>query len=149
MSGADPGPLGLLASIARLLNAGLGIEHTLEAVAETLRAGLPVQRVTLWFRGHGATVFRAVSSPAVPRSGLSLDSLEGVPQEPGLHQFPLEQDGVRLGLLTARLDGVAGLDVLQIIADFLTPYVAAQQQPCSPPASAAQRWDYYFESESP
>jgi len=127
VSGGDPGSLRLLGSIAKLLNAGLGIEPTLEAVAEALRAGVPAQSVTLWFRGHGATVFRAVSAPAVPRSWISLDSLDAVPQEPSVHQFPLEQDGIRLGLLTARLDGSAGLDVLQIIADFLTPYVASAE----------------------
>jgi two-component system NtrC family sensor kinase len=127
VSGGDPGSLRLLGSIAKLLNAGLGIESTLEAVAEALRAGVPAQSVTLWFRGHGATVFRAVSAPAVPQSWISLDSLDAVPQEPSLHQFPLEQDGIRLGLLTARLDGSAGLDVLQIIADFLTPYVASAE----------------------
>ena len=51
-----------------------------------------------------------------------------VPHEPLLHRFPLEQEGIRLGLLTARLDGGdAGLDLLQIVADFLTPYVASAE----------------------
>ncbi|MFL5495455.1 MAG: two-component system sensor histidine kinase NtrB [Gemmatimonadales bacterium] len=127
MSGGEQGSLRLLASIAKLLSAGLRIEPTLEAVTEALRVGIPARQVTLWFRGPGATVFRAVSAPALPRSGMALDSLDGMPHQPSLHQVPLEQDGVRLGLLTARLDGGAGLDVLQIVADFLTPYVASSE----------------------
>ena len=46
MNGGDPGSLRLLGSIATLLNAGLGIEPTLAAVAETLRAGIPAPSVT-------------------------------------------------------------------------------------------------------
>jgi two-component system, NtrC family, sensor kinase len=128
VSGADPGSLPLLASIARLLNAGLGIEATLAAVAEALRAGLPAQRVTIWFREPSATAFRAVAAPAAAGGRMSLDSLDAVPHEPSLHQLPLEQEGIRLGLLTARLDrGDAGLEVLRIVADFLTPYVASAE----------------------
>lgn len=127
MSGGEPGALPLLGSIAKLLNAGHGIEPTLAAVTEALRAGLPVRDVTLWFRGPGATAFRAVSAPPAPRWEISLDSLDAVPHDPSLHRFPLEQDGVRLGLLTVRLDGGAGLEVLQIVADFLTPYVASAE----------------------
>ena len=128
MSGDDPGALLLLGSIAKLLNAGLGIEPTLAAVTEALRAGIHAHSVTLWFRGPGATAFRAVSAPVAPRWETSLDSLDAVPHEPSLHRFVLEQEGIRLGLLTARLDGGdAGLGVLQIVADFLTPYVASAE----------------------
>jgi two-component system NtrC family sensor kinase len=128
VSGGEPGSLALLGSIAKLLNAGLGIEATLAAVAEALRRGLSAQSVTLWFRGHGATAFRAVSAPAALRREMPLGSLDAVPHEPSLHRFPLEQEGIRLGLLTARLDGGdAGLDLLQIVADFLTPYVASAE----------------------
>jgi two-component system NtrC family sensor kinase len=128
VSGGEPGSLALLGSIAKLLNAGLGIEATLAEVAEALRVGVPAQRVTLWFRGHGATAFRAVSAPAVLRWEMPLDSLDAVPHEPSLHRLPLEQEGIRLGLLTARLDGgEAGLDLLRIVADFLTPYVASAE----------------------
>jgi two-component system, NtrC family, sensor kinase len=128
VSGGEPGSLALLGSIAKLLNAGLGIEATLAEVAEALRVGVPAQRVTLWFRGHGATAFRAVSAPAVLRWEMPLDSLDAVPHEPSLHRLPLEQEGIRLGLLTARLDdGDAGLDLLRIVADFLTPYVASAE----------------------
>ena len=128
MSGDDPGALLLLGSIAKLLNAGLGIEPTLAAVTEALRAGIHAHSVTLWFRGPGATAFRAVSAPIAPRWETALDSLDAVPHEPSLHRFVLEQEGIRLGLLTARLDGGdAGLGVLQIVADFLTPYVASAE----------------------
>jgi two-component system, NtrC family, sensor kinase len=127
VSGGEPGSLALLGSIAKLLNAGLGIEPTLAAVTEALRAGLPARTVTLWFRGPGATAFRAVSAPVAPRTEISLDSVDAVPREPSLHRFPLEQEGVPLGLLTARIDEGAGLEVLQIVADFLTPYVASAE----------------------
>jgi two-component system NtrC family sensor kinase len=128
MSAGEADSLALLGSIARLLNAGLGIDATLAAVAETVRAGLPAQSVTLWFRGPGATVFRAVSAPTASRQEISVDSLDAVPHAPFLHRFPLEQEGIRLGLLTARLDGGgAGLELLRIVADFLTPYVASAE----------------------
>src|SRR5712691_1720997 len=128
MSGTEPDSLALLGSIAKLLNVGLGIEATLAEVTEVLRAGLPAERVTLWFREPSATAFRAVSAPAEPGRGVSLDSLDAVPHEPSLHRFLLEQEGVRLGLLTARLDGGdARLEVLRIVADFLTPYVASAE----------------------
>jgi two-component system NtrC family sensor kinase len=128
MSAAERDSLALLGSIAKLLNAGLGIEVTLAAVTETLRAGLSAERVTLWFREPSATAFRAASAPAAPGWGISLDSLDAVPHEPSVHRFLLEQEGTRLGLLTARLDGGdAGLEVLRIVADFLTPYVASAE----------------------
>jgi two-component system NtrC family sensor kinase len=128
VSGAEPSSLALLASIARLLNAGLGIEATLAAVAEALRAGLPAERVTLWFREPSATAFRAVVAPAAAGERMSLDSLDAVPHEPSVHRLFLEQEGTRLGLLTARLDrGDAGREVLRIVADFLTPYVASAE----------------------
>ncbi len=128
MSGADPGSLALLGSIAKLLNAGLGIEATLAAVAQALRAGLPAERVTLWFREPSATAFRAVAAPAAAGGRMSLGSLDAVPHEPSVHRLLLEQEGTRLGLLTARLaDGDAGLEVLRIVADFLAPYVASAE----------------------
>jgi two-component system NtrC family sensor kinase len=128
VSGADPGSLALLASIARLLNAGLGIEATLAAVAEALRAGLSAERVTIWFREPSATAFRAVGAPAAAGPRMSLGSLDAVPHEPSLHRLLLEQEGTGLGLLTARLErGDGGLEVLRIVADFLTPYVASAE----------------------
>jgi PAS domain S-box-containing protein len=128
VSSADPDSLALLASIAKLLNAGLGIEATLAAVAEALRAGLPAERVTIWFREPSATAFRAVAAPGAAGAWMALDSLEAVPHEPSLHRLPLEQEGTRLGLLTARLDrGDTGLGVLRIVADFLAPYVASAE----------------------
>jgi two-component system NtrC family sensor kinase len=128
VSGAEPGSLALLGSIAKLLNAGLGIEPTLAAVTEALRAGLPAEHVTIWFREPSATAFRAVAAPASAGGQTWLGSLDAVPHEPSLHRLSLEQEGTRLGLLTARLrDDDAGLDVLRIVADFLTPYVASAE----------------------
>jgi hypothetical protein len=53
-------------------------------------------------------------------------SLEALPAQPEWRRFPLEHEGVRLGLLEARVgNGAEPLEVLTIAADFLAPYLAA------------------------
>jgi two-component system NtrC family sensor kinase len=118
--------LGLVGSVAKLLNEGLGTEATFAAVAETLRRGLPADAVRVWFREVGTTAFRAVQSPPAPDVLASVPSLDGLPERAGWRRFLLEHEGMRLGLLEARA-GVASADgeVLSIVGDILAPYLAA------------------------
>ena len=118
--------LGLVGSVAKLLNEGLGTEATLAAVAETLRRGLPANAVRVWFREAGTTAFRAVQSPPAPDAMPSVRSLDGLPELAEWRRFLMEHEGTRLGLLEAR-GGVSPADaeVLSIVADILAPYLAA------------------------
>ena len=118
--------LALVGSVAKLLNEGLGTEATLAAVAETLRRGVPAEAVTVWLRAPGSAAFRAVPAPPAPDPPALVRSLDALPSRPGWHRFPLEHEGARLGLLEARLGPRAGdLEVLAIVADFLSPYLSA------------------------
>jgi two-component system, NtrC family, sensor kinase len=118
--------LALLGSVAKLLNEGLGTEATLAAVAETLRRGLSASAVSVWFREAGATGFRAAQAPPAPDAPMPVSSLDALPARPDWLRFALEHEGVRLGLLEARMGGGAEvLELLSIAADFLAPYLAA------------------------
>jgi two-component system NtrC family sensor kinase len=119
------GSLALIASVARLLNEGLGTEATLAAVAETLRRGLPAEGVTIWLREQGSTAFRAVQAPPTPDGPPPAASLAAIPVREGWRRLTLEHEGTRLGLLEARAGEVEQLEPLPIVADILTPYLAA------------------------
>jgi len=124
----DHAELALVGSVAKLLNEGLGTEATLAAVAETLRRGLPAAAVTVWFRELGSTAFRPVQAPPAPDPPAPVRSLDSLPPRPEWRRFPLEHEATRLGLLEARLgDGLAELDVLTVVADFLALYLAAAE----------------------
>jgi two-component system NtrC family sensor kinase len=121
------GPLAVVGSIAKLLNSGLGTEATVLAIAETLRAGLPATAVTLWTREAGRAAFRPLSAPMAPDVVRLVSSLNDVPQGPG-RRFGLEHEGVRLGLMDVVFDGDgARLDTIAIVADILSPYLAAAE----------------------
>ncbi|MGN6391842.1 MAG: two-component system sensor histidine kinase NtrB [Gemmatimonadales bacterium] len=119
--------LALVGTVAKLLNEELGTEATLAAVTETLRRGLPAEAVTLWSREHATPAFRAVEAPAAPDGPAPVRSLDAVPLRPGWKRYPLEHEGVRLGLLEARGGGPRELAVLPIVADVLAPYLAATE----------------------
>ena len=134
MSGPPPdSALALLASVGRLLNAGNGLEATFADVAEVVRTELPADAVVVWLREVGRTTWQAVGAPApAPGDGpgvlASLDRLP--PPGPGVLRLPLVHEGERLGLLEATLpDGgkSPGTDVLEVLAGFLAPYLAAAE----------------------
>ncbi|HEU5170386.1 MAG TPA: ATP-binding protein [Gemmatimonadales bacterium] len=127
MPSRDPA-LDLLASVGRLLNAGLGFEATLAAVADAVRTGLPAGRVRIWLREPGGVLWRAVSAPAGPAPA-PVPSLDAVPPlEAGAVRLPLVQDGDRLGVLEAAVDRRArDAGLLEVLADFLTPYLASAE----------------------
>jgi two-component system, NtrC family, sensor kinase len=124
-----PSPeLALVGAVAKLLNEGLGTEATLAAVAETLRRGLPAEGVTVWMREHGTPAFRSVQAPPAPDGPAPVRSLDSVPPRPDWRRYVLEHEGVRLGLLEARLGaGDSDPEALPIVADFLAPYLAAAE----------------------
>jgi two-component system NtrC family sensor kinase len=117
-----------MGAVAKLLNKGLGTEATLAAVAETLRHGLPAEGVTVWLREHGTPAFRSVQAPPAPDGPAPVRSLDAVPPRPDWRRYVLEHEGVRLGLLEARLGaGASNPEALPIVADFLAPYLAAAE----------------------
>jgi two-component system NtrC family sensor kinase len=116
--------LELVGTVARLLNDDLGSEATLAAVAETLRRGLPADGITVWLRDLATPAFQAVAAPPAPDGPPPVASLEAVPARPGWLRYPLEHEGVRLGLLEACLGGGASAEVLPVVAEVLAPYLA-------------------------
>jgi two-component system, NtrC family, sensor kinase len=124
MTIADPS-LALVGSVARLLNAGLGTEAVVAAVAETVRDGLPASAVTLWVREPGTASFRPVSAPMVPDAAVLVASLRDIPAGPG-RRFALEHEGAELGLMDVMFDGDGlRLRTLGIVADVLALYLAS------------------------
>ena len=118
--------LTLVGSIARLLNAGLGTEATLTAVTETLRSGLGAQSVTVWLRGPGATAFRPVSAPPAFERPLPSPAPESSPLGQNDRRFPLEHEGIRLGLLDITLlVQPEEAQLLPILADLLAMYLGS------------------------
>ena len=122
----DHPELSLVASVAKLLNAGLGAEATLDAVAEAARSQLPVDRVSIWFRDDATGCFRLIAAPPAGGVPLLLESLQMIPSADEAIRIPLEHDEARIGLLesSGRL-GEAQLEVLAVIANLLAPFLAS------------------------
>ena len=117
--------LGLVGSVAKLLNAGLDAETTLAAVAEALRLGLPAEEVSIWSRDHQTGWFRVISSPAADASPM-LESLEAIPAGDSGIRLPLQHEEAHLGLLEARTKpSPARLEVLAVVANLLAPFLGA------------------------
>ena len=126
-----PGPT-LLRAVAKLLSAGHGPEDTLTGVVDLLYRGLPAQEVTVWLREPTATDFRAIVSPPAEQSKGRRNSsaLQALVEDalPSGYRFNLVHEGERLGMLEARTDGVLApdrLEILEIAADILAPYLAS------------------------
>ncbi len=124
--------LALLASVGRLLNAGSGFEATLADVAEAVRAELSATSVLFWLRETGRTTWHAVGAPPPAVAAGALASLDRLPAPgPGVLRLPLVHEGDRLGILEAALaDGAGagpGTEVLEVLAGFLAPYLAAAE----------------------
>lgn len=118
--------LALIGSIAKLLNAGLGTEATLTAVTEALRSGLGAQSVTVWLREPGATAFRPVSAPPTLEPIALSHSPETAPIGQNDRRFPLEHEGIRLGLLDLTvLVPPEEAQLLPILADLLAMYLGS------------------------
>ncbi len=123
--------LALLATVGRLFNAGHGLEATLAGVARAVVAELPVSAVLVWLREPGRTTWHAVGEPPPDSGARRLASLDRLPPaRPGARRLPLIHDGDRLGILEVILvEDAAGpaTGVLEVLADFLAPYLAAAE----------------------
>jgi two-component system NtrC family sensor kinase len=122
----DHSELGLVASVAKLLNAGLDAVAALEAVAEAARSQLPADRVSIWFRDDATGGFRMIAAPPADGVPLLLESLQMIPSIDGAIRIPLEHDEAQIGLLesSGRM-GEAQLEVLAVIANLLAPFLAS------------------------
>lgn len=115
-----------MGAVARLLNSGLGTDAVLAEVVETLRQGLPAERVTLWVRPPGGTAFLPVSAPEGAGRPASGESPDAVPLERRGRRCVLEHEGVRVGVLDAAVgDDPGRLEVLRVAADVLAPFLAS------------------------
>jgi two-component system NtrC family sensor kinase len=119
--------LTLVGTVAKLLNEALGTEATLAAVVETLRRGLPAEAVTVWSREHASPAFRPIATPAIAERPVPVRSLDQVPRRAGWRRYPLEHEGVCLGLLEACGGGAEQAAVLSVVADVLAPYLSAAE----------------------
>ena len=122
----------LLGAVAKLLSAGHSPEDTLTGVADVLYRGLPAQEVTLWVRDPGTAEFHAITSPPAERAPgrRSSAALQALLDErgPQVYRFILVHEGERLGLLEAGTSTPLAkdrLEVLEISADILSPYLAS------------------------
>ena len=115
-----------MGSVVRLLNAGLGVEETLTAVAEALRVGLPAKAVTIWFRDDKTGCFRGLQAPAQAGGPVLLESLEAVPGTDSGVRLPLQHEEAHLGLLEVRaqMDSTQ-LEILVIVSNLLAPFLAS------------------------
>ncbi len=120
--------LGLVGSVAKLLNTGLGADETLSLVAEALRRGLGSEQVQLWLREPNATTLRAIASPRPPGAPRTSRSFAVLPEaSPGTYRLPLLHEGERLGMLEFLPQPAAGVveRILPIIADIIAPFLAS------------------------
>jgi two-component system, NtrC family, sensor kinase len=118
--------LALVGQAAKLLNAGREAGDVLRAVADLLRAGLPAERVIVWFRDPLTSGFRAVVSPPHQGEPLLAQSAHEIPSNrPGV-RLSLEHEEALMGVLEASPElGPEPRQVLTIIADLLAPYLAS------------------------
>jgi two-component system, NtrC family, sensor kinase len=113
-------------TVARLLNRGREADPTLMAVAESLRIGLEVDRVGIWFRDAETGCYRPVASPPTTAPPLLADSLHAIPEAGVGVRLPLEHDEKCNGLIEVRPEPSSDArDVLLVVADLLATFLAA------------------------
>jgi two-component system, NtrC family, sensor kinase len=113
--------------VAKLLNAGQEAEETLAAVAQALHGGLPADRVVIWYRDVQTGCFRATMAPPGDGASQLTDSLDKIPADgPGV-RVSLEHEEALMGLLEVRPDvGHTEQEILSLVADLISPFLAAQ-----------------------
>jgi two-component system NtrC family sensor kinase len=111
-----------------LLNDGLGDDETLLAVAESLRSGLSVEGVGIWFRDAQTGCFRVVSSPPTAGPALLADTLQAIPDGGAGVRLPFEHEEACIGLLEVRPEPEPeARRVLVIVADLLATFLASKE----------------------
>jgi two-component system NtrC family sensor kinase len=117
----------LIATVARLLNDGVEADETLMSIAESLRCGLEVESVGVWFRDPATSCFRVVSSPATSAPPLLAESLQAIPDGGPGARLPLEHEEACIGLLEVRpKPSPETRDVLVVAADLLASFLASR-----------------------
>jgi two-component system, NtrC family, sensor kinase len=100
----------------------------LTAVAESLRSGLGVDAVGIWFRDAQTGCFRVVSSPPAGGPALLADSLQAIPDNGPAARLPLEHDEAGIGLLEVRPEPESDArNILVIVADLLATFLASKE----------------------
>ncbi len=100
-------------------------DKSLAAVATALQAGLPAQKVVIWFRDVQTGSFRAVAAPPAENSSLT-DTLDQVPAEGTGVRLPLEHEEELLGFLELGPEpGASEREILAVVADLLAPFLAS------------------------
>jgi two-component system, NtrC family, sensor kinase len=121
-----PTGLGLVGTIAKLLNGGLEDDETLAGVAQSLQTGLGADQVGIWFRDIQTGCFRVIASPPVSAPPLLTDSLDAIPDGGPGTRLLLEHDDACIGLLEVRPEAEpVARDPLIIVADLLATYLAS------------------------
>jgi two-component system NtrC family sensor kinase len=112
--------------VARLLNTGQEAGETLAAVATALQAGLPAQKVVIWFRDVQTGSFRAAAAPPADDSPPVADNLDKVPAEGSGMRLPLEHDEELLGFLDVGAEAAPpDREILTVVADLVAPFLAS------------------------
>jgi two-component system NtrC family sensor kinase len=124
---AEPDGLALVGAVAKLLNAGMGGDATVAAVAETVRQAVGATRLTLWMRTPAGASFRPVCAPPSPDPPRPVHALDDAPlTDPRSHRLALEHEGLRVGLLDVHPTPAApAAEALPVVADLLAPYLAS------------------------
>src|SRR3954466_2046481 len=100
---AERDGLALVGAGAKRLNAGMGGDATIAAVAETVRQAVGAPRLTLWMRTPAGARFRPVCAPPSPDPPRPVHALDDAPVADSQSQrLPLEHEGLRVGLLDVR-----------------------------------------------
>jgi PAS domain S-box-containing protein len=95
-------------------------------VAKVLHAGLPADRVVIWFRDAQTSHFRAVAAPVAGGGPQRTDSLDKLPTDGDGVRLSLEHEEALMGLLEARLEaGPSEREILGVVADLLAPFLAS------------------------
>jgi two-component system NtrC family sensor kinase len=107
------------------LNAGLDADETLLTSVDSVQSSLGLEWTALWFRDVQTGCFRVL--PPGPGTGPTLvDSLDAIPHDGSGTRFPLEHDGVCIGVLEVRpAPDREARAVLPIVADLLAGYLAS------------------------
>jgi two-component system NtrC family sensor kinase len=122
---SDSARFGLIAQVARLLNAAREADQTLAAVADLLQQCLPAERVVICYRDPRASGFRAVMAPAGAPPPL-IPTLEQLPSNGPAVRLSLEHEESLMGLLEVRPDLATGQrEILTVVADLLAPFLAS------------------------
>jgi PAS domain S-box-containing protein len=122
---AHPG-FTLVGSVAKLLNSGQPVEEILVGIADELRAGLPADAVTIWFRDDVTGRFRSVAAPPSAAPPQLLDSLDSLPPDSSM-RLSLNHEEAHVGMIEVRADPDATqLEILAVAANLVAPFLASQ-----------------------